>query len=60
MITRQRAYQIVNSIFYQHLPVISEELEKCGNTQTTFNIGRELGKMQNDLELELEKEVGDE
>lgn len=60
MITRQRANEIVNATLYRHLAEIAKDLERCGNSQTIFNIGRELGKMQKDLEAELEKEVGGE
>lgn len=56
--TRQRANEIVNVTFYRHISNIVEDLKKCDNTETIFNIGMELGKMQNGLELELEKEVG--
>jgi len=59
MMTRQRANEIVNATFYRHISNIAEDLKKCDNTETIFNIGIELGKMQNDLETELEKEVGD-
>lgn len=54
--TEERANEIVRKVFYANfnmLPPIVDE----NNGETAFHIGRMLGKMQRQLEIELSLEV---
>ena len=55
---KERADEIVRLSFYRHIDNLSSALRRnCGNAEDEFDVGRQVGMMQKDLENELSKEV---
>lgn len=55
---KSRADEIVRFTFYRHIDNLVGMLTKnCDNAEVAFDVGRYIGMMQKDLEIELDKEV---
>ena len=57
--TKQRAEEIERKVFYRYLDQLERDLEKGGDIQVAFEVGRTLGYMQKTLRDELEAGVTD-
>lgn len=51
--TRERANEIINRVMYMHFPI----MPKLKDGEEAFHVGRMVGKMQRQLEIELALEV---
>lgn len=55
--TEQRKEEIERVVFYKHIEEIMRTLEECDDSDIVFQLGMDLGRMKNDLDRELEKEL---
>lgn len=51
--TQERAYEIVRKVIYANLNV----MPKMENSEDAFHVGRMVGQMQRQLEIELSQEI---